>query len=244
MDYWVGGLRMMVYLQPNTNHQQQTETAANISNILLVDKITFISKQEAMEIMKEQIQPDLLEGLQENPLPDAFEVSLYKYSENPTQFENIARQIRNMPLVAEVEYGQQWLNRFAELFSLFEVSGYALGGLLCMAVIFFVGNTIRLVIYNRREEIEIMRLVGASEGFIRMPLYVLSIFQGTIGGLVGMTGLITAFTLLSASVDAHFPSEIFKLRFINPLTFIKILIGSMVIGWLGCYLALRQFLKL
>jgi len=158
--------------------------------------------------------------------------------------------------VEEVEYGQQWMGRFMNLLNLFRLTGYALACLFFMAAVFFVANTIRLVLYSRREEVEIMRLVGASEGFIKDPFYIQSMIQGALGGVIGLGTLFVMFRFvvgdwtleigdwkLETASDFQFLISDFQIQFLSPEIFIGILLGSMFVGWLGCYISLRQFLK-
>jgi cell division transport system permease protein len=123
------------------------------------------------------------------------------------------------------------------------LAGYALGALFLMATIFFVANTIRLVLYSRREEVEIMRLVGAADGFIKMPFYIEGLIQGALGGIIGLAALFVIFLLISANVQQDFSADLFHIRFLPPSIFVAVIFSSMFVGWLGCYLSLKQYLK-
>ena len=144
-------------------------------------------------------QSSLFENLKENPLPDAFEIRMIAATQSWDRLEKIALQIENLPHVDEVEYGRRWIGRFTHVINLFTLAGYALGALFFMAAVFFVANTIRLVLYSRRHEIEIMRLVGAEDQFIKAPFYIEGIIQGALGGTIGLVALFVAFLFISAS---------------------------------------------
>ncbi len=181
--------------------------------------------------------------MQENPLPDAFEVSLIESSAGSKKVENLAAQIEAMPSVEKAEYGRRWLGRFTNIFDLFRFTGYAMAGILFIAAVFIVANTIRLVIYSRQDEIEIMRLVGATDRFIKVPFYIEGFIQGAIGGIIGLAALFVIFMLIALNVEQVSSSDIFHIRFLSPVVLCGIMLCSIFVGWLGCYISLKQFLK-
>jgi len=257
MDFWTSGIRVMAYLKSDVLEKDVSDIKQKIQGMDGVEDVRFISKEEALEHFRAQMkgQPSLTDNLRENPLPDAFEIRMADSSQNWENFESLAKRIGSVPSVEEVEYGQKWLGRFIHIFSLFRLTGYALGCLFFMATVFFVANTIRLVLYSRQEEIEIMRLVGASEGFIKDPFYIQSLIQGALGGFIGLGVLFVTFNFiignweigtwkLGSVSDFQFPISDFKPRFLPPDISVGIFLGSMFVGWLGCYLSLKQFLKL
>ena len=154
----------------------------------------------------------------------------------------LAIHIESSHLVADVEYGKNWLKRFTGLLTLFRLAGIMMCVVFFMASVFIVANTIRLLFYSKSEELKIMRLVGATDRFIKTPYYLEGLIQGAIGGVIGIVLLYLAFVLLSSSVDLSFTSYFFTLRFFPLSVSLIIIIGSMLAGWLGCYISLKQFL--
>lgn len=245
VDRWIEDARIMVYLRPDLPEASVSRLAEAMAAVPDVRGVEFIPREKGLERFKAQLgkQASLLDGVTENPLPDAFEVRMGVRSWRWDHIEPAAAAIGHLDGVSEVEYGQAWLGRFVHILNLFRLTVYGMGGLFFMAVIFFVANTIRLVLYSRREEIEIMRLVGASESFIRYPLYVQSLVLGAIGGLLGIGVLFELYRLLVANVGAGMASNGFAMRFLPAEIILAIFSGSMFVGWLGCYISLRKFLR-
>ncbi len=243
LNSWVEDIRIMAYLNKDVPGDEISELQFRIEAIDGVKSVRFVSKEEALEELKTQLkhQASLLSHLKTNPLPDAFEVRVSREFQSWDKTETIAVRIGAMPQVADVEYGQQWLEKFTGFFNLFRLAASAMAGIFFMAAVFFVANTIRLVLYSRREEIEIMQLVGASDGFIKGPIYLIGMFQGALGGAFGLLTLMLAFRFLESNIG-HTLSGI-RICFLPPVMQLCIVIGSILIGWLGCYLSLRRFLK-
>ncbi|OQY04227.1 MAG: hypothetical protein B6I22_09890 [Desulfobacteraceae bacterium 4572_123] len=245
MRYWEKGVQVMAYLEPDIQEATRLEIQDEIQSISEVAKVRFISSTEALNQLKIQMkrQSSILNGLDKNPLPDAFEIHMAAAARNLQQVEALANRIESVKGVAEVEYGQQWLGRFLDVFNLLRLAGYAIGGIFFMAAVFIVANTIRLVLYSRQEEIEIMRLVGATDGFIKAPFYIEGLIQGACGGIIGVAALFLAYFLVVSNIQQDFSSSLLTIRFLPPGTFLSIILCSMFVGWLGCYLSLKQFLR-
>jgi cell division transport system permease protein len=245
INSWKKGLRIMAYLKPDVSSTELAYLKQAIQSLDGVENLRFIAKAEALSQLKTQMQhqASLLENLTENPLPDSIEIRMTASVESWQRIASLAAQIEMLTQVHEVEYGQRWIGRFIHLFNLFELAGYAMGALFFMAAIFIVANTIRLVIYSRREEVEIMRLVGATDNFIKVPFYFEGLIQGALGAVVGLGILYLSFFFITANVEQEFLPGIFHLKFIPPAILGEILLGSMLVGWLGCYISLKQFLK-
>ena len=245
VNSWKKGIRIMVYLKPNSSERKVDDIKSKIEVMKGVKNVRFISNKEALQRLKNQMkrQSSLLDDLQENPLPDAFEVQLTDDFQNQDKVETLAARLESLSQVDEVEYGQVWLGRFTNILNLFRLTGYTMGALFFVATVLIVANTIRLMIYSRREEVEIMRLVGATDGFIRAPFYIEGLIQGALGGIFGLGALFGIFMVISSNVDKSVTSSLFAIRFLSWKAFLGILICSMFVGWMGCFISLKQFLK-
>ena len=246
INSWKQGLRIMAYLKPGIHGDDLTKLERTIQSLEGVHTVQFISKQEAFTRLKSQMkhQSSLFENLSENPLPDSFEIRMTAAIGSWQKIETLAAQIETLVLIEEVEYGQRWIGRFVRIISLFRLAGYAMGALFFIATVFIIANTIRLVIYSRREEVEIMRLVGATDRFIKIPFYIEGLIQGGLGASLGIAMLFSSFFFISSNIEQELSPEFLSLQFLSPATIVGILLVSMLVGWLGCYISLKQFLKI
>jgi len=245
MQSWKNGVRIMAYIRADTDPATLGDVQKQIASLYGVKTVAFISKAEAMQRLKSQMkrQSSLFDNLEENPLPDAFEVRMVDMPQDVEQVEELARNLERIAAVSEVEYGQRWIGRFSHIIRLFTLMAYALGALFFVAAVFFVANTIRLVIYSRRDEIEIMRLVGAEDVFITVPFYIEGMLQGFMGGVIGIAALFVSHVAISLKVaDTTMPAVV-ELQFLPAIAFAVILATSVAVGWLGCFLSLKQYLR-
>ncbi len=240
---WKQGVRMMAYLAKDVPAERIAPLQKQIEGMYGVGNVTFVSRQEALKKLKKTMkrQSSLLTNLKENPLPDAFEIRMLPDTQSKDAMEVLARGLSALPEIEEVEYGQQWIGRISSVVGLFRLAGYALGALFFMASVFIVANTVRLVLYSRRQEVEIMRLVGATDRFIKAPFYIEGLMLGAVGGALGLAALLTCYLLVASNVEEGFSGILLELRFLPPTATMVILGCSMLVGWLGCFLSLRQF---
>jgi cell division transport system permease protein len=245
LNVWQKGIRMMIYLEADATEAARLDTKFRLQNLAGVQEAIYISRNEAMQRLKQQLQNHsaLLDNLKENPLPDAFEITLDPEMRNSEDLRFLAERIQQLPGVDEVEYGSQWVQRFSSMVNLFSLAGYAIGVLFFMATVFIVANTIRLVLYSRRDEIEIMRLVGATDRFIRIPFYLQGMIQGAAGTLIGLGVLFIGYLSLSSRFEPALSGGVLAVRFFSAGACAGIVVGGVLIGWLGCWISLKQFLK-
>ncbi len=245
IDSWKKGIRIMAYLKPGVSDKAILNVEQRLHAMPGVQASTFVPKDHALSQLKEQMrrQSSLFDNLRENPLPDAFEIRVALSYQSVAVMEDIATTIESFSAVDEVEYGQRWLGQFTNVMNLFKLAGYALIVLFCIAALFIVANTIRLILYSRREEIEVMRLVGATDRFIKIPFYVQGLIQGALGGIGGLFVLFVSFTFITSNIAQGLASGLSRIRFLSPFFLVAIFFCSMVVGWLGSFLSLKQFLK-
>jgi len=157
----------------------------------------------------------------------------------------VGLQLKEFPQIEEIQYGEEWVETFSALVHILQVTQWGLGVLILLATIFIISNTVQVTISSRREEIEILRLVGASPALIQVPFYI----EGLVHGLFG-TGLAILFLfLLHKGFFLYVPPSIqawlasMPVLFLPPETIGWILLGGMVLGLFGSFVASMQLLR-
>jgi len=245
IDAWNQGLRIVAYLEKEfTPSMVQGLT----DKIIAMDgsvAVRFISKEEALaQLKKEMGKSAFLDTLQDNPLPHAIEIKMKKSNLVWNEVSAFAEAVEKLPQVQDVEYGQRWLGKFLTMFDLFRIIGYSMSTLFFMIALFITANTVRIALYSRQEEVAIMRLVGATDDFITTPFYIQGLIQGLLGGIIGLLVLFIFFFILSSNLGGAISSHmLFDIKFLSIKYCVIIVFGSTFLGWFGCYLSLRQFLK-
>jgi len=245
LNSWKQGIRVLVYLKSDASDANRLDLRYQLQQLEDIQDLTFISKETALDKLKNQMrnQSALLENLKKNPLPDAFEIRIADASRELNAVAALAEKIKTFQQVAEVEYGQHFIARFSHIINIFKFVGYALGGLFFVATLFIIANTIRLVLYSRREEIEIMRLVGATDRFITAPFYIEGLLLSALGATLGVIGLFIAYQLIISKFQTSLSLASLEVQFLTLIQVLIIIVTSMLVGLLGCFLSLKQFLK-
>lgn len=246
LDAWKQGARVIAYVDAELSDARRHDVMAEIERMDGVAGVDFVSKETAFSALKEDIgeQSTLLEGLNENPLPDAFEIGMSESFINLDAIGRLAANIGAIEGIDDVEYAQKWLSRFAGVYNLFKITGLVLVAMFFLAILFIVANTIRLILYSRREEIEIMRIVGADDAFIRHPFYVEGLLLGFTGAGIGLGFLYLAYLATIPSFAPEILVSFFELRFIPGPLLAGLVLCSMMIGWAGCHFSIKRFLKI
>lgn len=244
---WTSAVHLVVYLNDGVTEQQRLELDAKIRGVEYVADLTYVSPDIAMKRFKARLadQAYLLEGLQTNPLPASYEIQLDKKHRDLNSVRTVADTLQQFPHVEDIQYGEKWLENLTTLLSMLKLVGLFLGVFLFLTVIFIISNTIKLTLYSREEEINIMKFIGATETFIKGPFLAEGIVRGLFGALFSLVLLFLlyrAFQLVGA-YSAH-PLILFSgLSFLSwPASVAITLLGS-VLGWCGSLLTLHKFLK-
>ena len=245
MQEWGQSLSVSVYLEDNIDAQARKAVRERLVHLPGAEITAFISKERAKKELMEALnnQVGLLEGLTRNPLPASFEVLFKDVVKNRVDLKRVKEDLEKMAGVAEVQYSDQWLERFESILVLFKMVGFITGGLLCVMVLFIIANTIKLTIYARREEIEIYKLVGATDWFVKIPFLVEGTIQGLLGGLLALLVLFTAYSLLAMKTVQLSGLPLIRLAFLPGQYAILLLVLSLFLGLLGSFITIGRFFR-
>ncbi len=243
MAEWGQSLSMSVYLQDHIDQKTKARIEALLKNLPSAELKEYISKEMAMEDLVEGLgaHSGLLDGLKENPLPASFEIVFKDVNVRQLDPEGIKKEIEKIQGVQEVQYSEEWLDRFEGLIYVLKVAGYVIAGFLCLAVLFITTNTIKLTIYSRRDEIEILKLVGATDWFVKTPFLIEGAVQGVVGGFIALAALFLLFGMLSLEKVHIIGLPVLEIVFLpqSHLTFILLL--GLVLGLVGSLIAVGRF---
>jgi cell division transport system permease protein len=232
---WSNSAELSVYLTDNVTDSQRAAIERILATGNIVASHQYLSKADAVARFKKTFKDmsGTLESLGENPLPASYEVRLRPGAENAVDL--LLAEVRQSPGVADVRYDREWLQRLSSAVLVIRGVGFVLGTLLTIAAALTVANVVRLGLYARRDELDIMQLVGAPQIYVRGPFVMEGTLQGGIGALLALLALATVFYG-------------FKERFLLPLatainlsgvTFLSIelslllVAGGMAVGCLG-----------
>ncbi|MDR2092093.1 MAG: permease-like cell division protein FtsX [Azoarcus sp.] len=202
----------------------------------------FVSRDEALRQLESSGLGDVLGGMAVNPLPDAFVVTLR--SDDPELFESLSARMRSWPGVAHVQLDSAWVKRLSALVELGRTIVLVLAVLLGLALIIVTFNTIRLQILTQKSEIEVSRLLGATDRFIRRPFYWFGGLQGMFGGLVALGAVWIGMDVLAGPVAkvAESYGAVVALSHPGWLASLATVAVASALGWLGAAISVRRHL--
>ena len=239
-------LRLIVYLDDEPNQELQEEYRHKILKFDQVEKIEFISSQQAYQRFAEQLgdDKDVLTDMPENFLPPSMEIYPVRSLDTLTRIKRFSDYLLTLPGVLKVQYGRDWVERFFSFIQLLQIVVILSGILLILTTTFMVAHTIRLSLLERHEELELLRLVGASNNYLRMPFFL----EGGLHGLFGSSSGLIALYLLYNWIELRFADSsalpIFTFTFFNPLTMLTVICLSIMLCAGGSFTSTRKFLRL
>ena len=245
-ENWSERVQVTAYFDRELPPQEQGTLRSRISAIPGAARVSYVSRDEAFKRFKSRLrgQETLLEGVRPEILPTSFEISMKRASRDTQSVEAFVTALKRIPGIGEVQYGEEWVRRFNTFLNFMRLLGALLGTFLVIAVVFIVSNTIKLTIYARRDELEVMALVGATRFFIKAPFLIEGIIQGGTGALVAMGLLLALYEgfLHNAGSFLTFNPATSGLSFL-PIEYVgAIILAGVLLGFVGSLTSLKRFI--
>lgn len=242
---WGSSVSISVYLQDGIDPKVRKDVETSIRSFPGALIKAYVSKEKAMEDLKASLgnQAGLLEGLTSNPLPASFEVLFQDVERGRFDPGAVKEALEKASGVSEVQYSEQYQARFEGIVRALKIAGFVAALLLCFAVLIIVTNTNKLTIYARREEIQILKLVGASDWFVRAPLLIEGATQGFLGGLIALLALFSLYWILSIEPINILGLPLMQIVFLPVHYSLLIVLLGLVLGLAGSFIAIGRFFR-
>ncbi|MFA5074133.1 MAG: permease-like cell division protein FtsX [Nitrospirota bacterium] len=236
-------LEMSVYLKDGLSVGERDNLFARLKTEPGIKKITFLPKTEALGMFKKELKGHeaLIQGLAGNPLPDSYELSIDPRAAHEQRLEALSKKIAEYPGVEDVAYGKRGAKILEGIYQWITYGGTALAILLGISVIFIISNSVRLALYSRGQEIELMQWIGATRGFIQGPFLIEGMMLSMLGSALAIGILASIFYLLPQDV-VLFLSWPNKLDFLPPMAITSIILAGGILGFVGGYISVNRFL--
>ncbi|MDD3815730.1 MAG: permease-like cell division protein FtsX [Desulfocapsaceae bacterium] len=239
-------LRLVVYLEEEPGPEMQEQLRNKITQFDQVQEIKFISKAEAYSRFAEELgdNRDVLTDMPTDFLPASIEVTPLKNLRSLNQIKLFSEYLATLPGSQKVQYGQKWVERFYYFTQLLSIVVLLSGFLLILTATFMVASTIRLTIFGRQEELELLKLVGATNNYIRTPFLLEGVLLGFMGSLLGLASLYTLFQWTLRHFSGAGFLDLFTFTFFPPEIICTIVILSIILCTAGSYASMQKFLRI
>ncbi len=242
IDRWTRQIQVTFYLQDTAPDEVVRSLEARLRAEGGVAEVERVTREQALERFRALFRDlaTLPEDLRENPFPASLEVTLSPGADARGQALRLAERYREAPGVEDVLFDLLWIERLSTAVRLVRGVGALLGGVLVLAGVFTISNVIRLTVYARQDELDIMRLVGATRAYIRGPFLVEGLLQGLLGGLVSLALLGLAFRFVTRESEAIAGLLGRPLAFLPFEAAVALVLGGATLGLVGSLVSLGR----
>ncbi len=242
---WQDQIQFNVFLRDDTNEQQRAEIEAVLARQVFIDQQAFISKEDARQLFGRDFKGygEVVAAIEENPFPASYQITLLR-GVGRDSFEKLRDELKGLGGIEEVYYDEEIFRRLETFADLIKLSGWFFGSIMIFSSIFTISNVLKLTFFTRREEVDIMKLVGASRAYIRGPFIVEGLLIGLVGALLAVLLMALGYVLLQSFLSSKsFLFGNLQLGFL-PSRWVLVLIASGALsGLLGSLISLHQFLR-
>lgn len=238
---WRDRVRIVVYLKREPSSPDAAALVERVRATQGVAAVTFVSKADALRGLKQVLGKDagVVDQLPVNPLPASLEVTPAAAAATPDGARDLVARLAALPEADEVAGSADWVERLSQWQRLLATIGLGVGAVLGIAALLTVTTATTLVLHARRHETEIMRLVGASEVTIRLPLLLQGMMQGLVGAVLALAALVLTYSLVAPRLEplVNLTLGLSQLAFFTPVGVVALLGAGTLLGGLGGWLA-------
>ena len=239
---WGDRTQLVVYLKDSAPAAEKLK-----SEVMAMDgvkSVRYISRKEAFEELRAGMKghESVLDGVDSATLPASLEIKLADAYGDPAKGGSIADGLKDRDWADEVQYSRDWVENFSSFLRFLELGALFIGIFLVLATVFIISNTIRLAVYARKDEIEVLSLVGASQTYIKVPFFIEGAVRGVFGGLLAMCILAVARYVLASNIPPYFDFAV-QMPASAPVVFGFLVAAGVVMGVAGTLISMGRFLK-
>lgn len=239
---WAKSFGVVVYIDENLSRAKERSLQEYFQKDPDMLEVKYISKEQAFTELRKTLGADtkILRELKENPLPSSFELKLKKELLEPELVKRKAEQIKRVNGVEEVQYGEKWLSSLNTISNVMKISASFLGGAVFIAIIFITYNTIKIFFYRRKDEIETLKLLGATRHFIRLPFLMEAMFFGIVGGIISSLALYGIQSLITFKGIQFLPSIRTIIVSLPFQVYLTVPLAGALMSLIGCFIAVGR----
>lgn len=245
-EQWQNSSEMSVFLKSDAKDQALEQLRKRLSARTDITQLTYISPEDALtEFRAHSGLGRIVDSLEHNPLPGVLLIQPAAGVNDPAALEALQQELTAEPLVAEVRIDMQWVKRLQQFMALAERVVMALTGLLALGLILIIGNTIRLAIESRREEILVVKLVGGTNAYVRRPFLYTGLWYGLGGGILAALLLTLGLQWLSTPVTqlSELYQSGFRLQGLGMIGSLQLILLAGLMGLFGAWVAVGRHLS-
>lgn len=243
---WSNALDVSVYMKQSVSLEDAKSVAERVRKRRDVAEVTLVPADDALaEFRRNSGFGEALDALKDNPLPHALIVRPAEAFRDPGHVETLTAELKQLPGVDIVQLDTEWVSRFNAILDVVRRVVLLAAGLFALGILVIVGNTIRLDIENRRGEIEVTKLVGGSDAFVRRPFLYNGVWYGLGGGAIAWLIVALVVLVLADPVRriAGLYGSGFTLHGLDPVSSLVLVAGGALLGWLGSFIVATRELR-
>jgi cell division transport system permease protein len=244
---WKGKIRIIAYLQDGLAESDIISIENKIKMSNGIKSVKYYSKQQALNQFRDELkgQADILNGVSADILPAYFLISVNENVLNNNSLESIANEIKAIKGINDVQYGAQIAQKVSGLLILVKMLGLGIGGFMLFAIFIIVSNTIRISIFSRKDEIEIMKLVGATNAFIEIPFILEGMIQVLTGTILSILLLYIVYKLFLFKLHSNLGSLLINMNisFLSTNSILILLLTGGLLGLAGAIISTGKFIR-